>query len=71
MKIIIKDKSKGITNDSYEFINGKIGGGKRANMCIKTKEKIYYFPLKTIKRDGIKLGVKWNGKNYVLPFLLS
>lgn len=71
MNIMIKNKSKGITNNSHEFFPKKIGGGKRANMCIKTKEKIYYFPLKTIKRDGIKLGVKWNGKNYVLPFLLS
>lgn len=71
MNIVIKDKSKRITSNSYDFYPNKIGMGKRANMCIKTKEKTYYFPLKIRKRDGIQLGIKWNGKNYGLPFHLS
>lgn len=70
MKILIKDKNKGITNYSYDFLLEKIGKGKRPNMCIKTKERTYYFPLKLNKKDRTQLGVKWNGKNYVLPFCL-
>lgn len=63
MRIVIKDKS------NVKFVawayNNKPSGGV---ICVKTKDRIVYFPLDTTSLTGYhKLRVMHKGKEYGLP----